>query len=362
MIQWNSQSTEILLNPRLPKAVAYKLKKQLQYFNLPGHIWLTTSGTTGKYKCVALSKEAFFISANSVNKNFHITSKDIWVLALPEFHVGGIGVRARSQESGAKVIKMDSWCPHKFYCCTCDESATVSALVPTQMYDIVVNQYRAPSHYRFTFIGGAVMTNTLFEKSLALGWNPIPTYGMTETCSQIANTKIGTLNGYYPLDHISLRIEKDQKIAIKSDALFTAYAENAALIDPKIDGWYLSEDLGSLHNEELSILGRGVNIIKIHGETVNIAHLQAVIEDCGQSRHLLNAFAIVPVPDQRSGYQIHLVVEGSLQDIESLLEQYNQQVMPYEKIQKVHFVERFPRSNIGKVLVSKLYRIIPSEF
>lgn len=357
MIQWNEHSTEILLNPRLPSSDANALRSRLKTFNLSKHVWLTTSGSTGKYKCVALSKQALLISADSVNKSFDINDQDVWILALPEFHVGGLGVRARAYLSGAKLIKVVSWNAHEFYRCALHESATASALVPAQMYDIVMCQYKAPSRYRFTFIGGGVMTRELLEKSSELGWNPIPTYGMTESSSQIAVMKKGS-DDYYPLSHATLRVGSDQRIAIKSEALLTAYAipskKGVAWIDPKVNGWYTSDDLGSMRKGALTILGRGADTIKINGETVNVALLRSAIEESRQSLNFSNSVAIVPVVDSRSGYQIHLVIEGPSLDAASLVQVFNKKVMPYEKIKKVHFVEKFPRSSIGKILIHQL--------
>lgn len=355
VIDWESPETHILLNPRMPCEEAQKIHHQLKAFNLSAHVWLATSGTTSRFKCVALSKEAFLISADAVNRHFQLTADDIWIHCLPDFHVGGLGIHARSYRSGAKIVKLSPWNCQKFYQMAMDHSATVSSLVPAQLYDIIQMNCRAPDSYRFTIIGGGVIAKEIFEQSWEMGWNAVPTYGMTECASQVAAAAIGDYDQYQPLEHVSVQLDDAENILIKSPSLLTGYAfpdaEAAAWEDPKNDGWFRTEDQGAIEKGLLQVFGRSSEIIKINGELVNLLQLQLKLETLQTKMKLRGTFAIVPVPHPRSGYTLHLAAsEENKNQIISLQETYNEAVLPFEKISRIHQCATIPRTPLGKII------------
>src|ERR1700685_3894693 len=106
-IQWDDPETYVLINPKIPAGESEQIKNGLTHFApLVGHFWLATSGSSGHLKWVALSKAAVLASATSVNRHLESSSKDVWLHALPDFHVGGLGIWARAHLSGAKVVKL----------------------------------------------------------------------------------------------------------------------------------------------------------------------------------------------------------------------------------------------------------------
>ncbi len=362
MIDWNSAETLTLLNPRMPVDESNKIRQQLSEFSLKGHIWLTTSGTTGRYKCVALSKEAMLASADAVNHHFELTKDDRWLHCLPDFHVGGLGIYARAFLSGAEIVKIDSWDPSHFYLTAVACSATITAMVPAQLYDIVHLNKQAPESYRFTIIGGGVISKQMFVRSWELGWNAVPSYGMTECASQVATALPGSYDCYQPLRHVDLRIGPDQKIIIKSASLLTGYAfpgdENAEWQDPKVEGWFEAEDKGAFEQGILQVFGRGSDTIKINGELVNVMQLQLKIEDLRSQMNLNCPLFIIPVPHDRSGYALTLAVEGKASEIGKLIDGYNASVLPFERISDVKTVKKIPFSPLGKVKVDELFHLI----
>ncbi len=105
-----SAQNEIRLNPKLP--VVQKelyLKGWASVCNdFQSHIAIATSGTSADFgKLVLLEKQAFLNSAESVNRHLKVSAKDIWLKALPEFHVGGLSILARASLSNSKVIELD---------------------------------------------------------------------------------------------------------------------------------------------------------------------------------------------------------------------------------------------------------------
>ncbi|MCA1732832.1 MAG: AMP-binding protein, partial [Acidobacteria bacterium] len=104
MIDFADAGSVLLLNPRLPapeRARLERIRDAIPPFR--AHVWVTSSGSTGSLKLVALSKEAILASARAVNRHLDAARSDVWCAPLPEFHVGGIGIHARAFLTGSRV-------------------------------------------------------------------------------------------------------------------------------------------------------------------------------------------------------------------------------------------------------------------
>ncbi len=372
----SSGANEILLNPRW-SVQDYKNLENLALWaqakeNLQGHVWIATSGSTaesiGGTKLVALSKQALKASAESVNTHLQSTALDVWTQVLPHFHVGGLGIEVRAQLSGAKVVaalRDQRWDALYFYEVLKNESCTLSALVPTQIYDLVGLNLKAPTHVRAVVVGGGVLEIELYKKARALGWPVLPSYGMTETASQIATAALSSLQqAEYPkmqlLPHAQARTNVDGFLEVQATSLFTCYAQNTStgpqVWNPKRDGWFVTEDRGEVVGTSLTVQGRSKDYIKIGGEGVNVARLRSVLEQCllTYDAKKMSQVVLLDVASERLGAEIHLV--STLPESETLVvsQMYEAQVLPFEKIRKIHYVKEIPRSDLGKVLWSSL--------
>ena len=138
---WSDLSCQVMVNERDPRAVAEAELIQLwvnQESSLVGHLLFSTSGSSGGAKWVALSREAILASARSVNAHLNVSSEDRWLLALPTFHVGGMGIVARSYLSKSSMVRyQESWNAQVYLELIRDEQVTLSSLVPTQLVDLV---------------------------------------------------------------------------------------------------------------------------------------------------------------------------------------------------------------------------------
>jgi o-succinylbenzoate---CoA ligase len=325
MIDFESAESHLLLNPRMPDAERKRLEAIVP--NIAAHVFVATSGSTGAIKLVALSKEAILASAAAVNERLEVTSRDVWAAVLPPFHVGGLGVYARCHLAGATALTMP-WDPLAF----AESEATIASLVPAQVRDLVAAGLRPSKTLRAILVGGGI-----FEMSVS-EWPTLPSYGMTECSSTVAIE--GTL-----LNHIDARREPDGRLAFRGSSLLTGYATEDGLIDPKIDGWFISEDLGDVNGRTLRVEGRAGDFVKIGGESVDLKRLDRILHELAG-----DDAAIFAAPDDRLGQVIHLAttVEPSFVDA------FNDRVHPFERIREVHRVESIPRSPLGKLLRAKL--------
>lgn len=339
-INFTSDECLCLANPRLP---ASTLKPPL---NLPGHIWIATSGTTGAQKWAALSREALLASAHAVNLHFQTTNKDVWINPLPLFHVGGLGIKARAHLSKSSVLPLPAWDPAAFF--QLAQRATLSALVPTQLYDLIRAGYRCPLSLRALIIGGGALDPDLFDQAVALGWPVAPSYGMTECCSQVA-TALPRENRMRILTHVELA---GDPLKIRSKSLLTVYWQEGRQWDPKIDGWFHTEDHVNMTPPFLSFIGRAGDLIKILGENVNIAALQKLFDRIAMQYNTEGC--IFAEKDNRRGNALILYTTAPPHLQEKILKKFHAEVLPYERLQTVKRVASIPRTALGKIERSQL--------
>lgn len=365
-MDWLSKETEILLNPKMPKKLMENALCRLprgQEFS--GHIWLATSGSTKNYgeaaKFVALSKEAFLSSAKAVNWHLNASSKDVWLNALPSFHVGGLGVYARAFLAKSAIASFDGkWSACDYYDLLIKSKATLASLVPTQLYDLIFHSFKAPKTLRAVVIGGGQLSEELKEKAKMLDWPVLPSYGMTEAASQIATACLegsaSNSSDLKILNHIEVCINKEGFIALRGPSLLSFYCylseTSASIVDPKSsDGWFVSQDFGKKQGDILVPLGRSQDFIKIGGESVDVGHLNRLLNDIKIRKAFKLDVAIVPVAEERLGHELHLMVAGdSEREVACLLDIFHCMVMPFEKIKAIHYVKELPRSPLGKLL------------
>jgi O-succinylbenzoic acid--CoA ligase len=330
MIDFKSSESHLLLNPRMPVAERERLERMVP--RLDAHVFVATSGSTGAIKLVALSKRAILASAAAVNERLQVTSRDVWAAVLPPFHVGGLGVYARCHLAGARALTMP-WDPRAF----AESEATIASLVSAQVRDLVAAGLKPSPTLRAILVGGGI-----FEIGGSGQWPTLPSYGMTECCSTIAieNTFLG---------HIEARRENDGRLAFRGPSLLTGYATEDGLVDPKVDGWFVSEDLGEVNGRTIRVAGRAGDFVKIGGESVDLKRLDRILRELAG-----DDAAIVAVADERLGHVIHLAttVEPSFVDA------FNDRVHPFERIREVHRVAAIPRSPLGKLLRAELTKAV----
>ncbi|KYG67175.1 o-succinylbenzoate--CoA ligase [Bdellovibrio bacteriovorus] len=377
-INFESADNEILLNPRLPKAdfeSLYRLASCTQEDrSLKGHVWFSTSGSTAEsaasVKLVAISKTSLLASAMSVNRHLQVTAQDKWTQVLPHFHVGGFGIEARAFLSRSAVIPAlneQRWDAEHFYNIVKSEHCTLSALVPTQVYDLVLAGYRCPQSLRAVVVGGGILEKDLFMKARELGWPVLPSYGMTETASQIATASLDSLKALeYPamklLSHAKARTNDEGFLEVQAESLFTCYAQNLSegrfTWDPKIDGWFTTEDQGEVHGGVITVQGRKKDYIKIGGEATNMARLRSILDQVALKMDASWPLKVtlIDVPSDRLGTEVHMVSHLSPEQTEKLINQFAMDVLPFEKPRKIYYVDKIPRSDLGKILWSELRR------
>lgn len=363
MIRWDGRATEILLNPRLPADDRRHVHALIGAGPpLEAHVWLTTSGATARLKPVALAKRALLVSAAAVNRHLGSDARDVWMNVLPPFHVGGLGILARAHLSGARVCERPEWNALDFTTGLAAERATLTSLVPTQVFDLVRAALPAPSSVRAVVVGGGALAPGLWRRARALGWPLLPSYGATECASQIATAAAGSAGDEPPplhvLSHAQVRTGADGRLEVRSDALFTGYATADGLVDPRRDGWWRTDDLGAVRGDTLVVHGRADETVKVGGELVQLAALEARLAEIRAAVAPEADAALLRVADPRRDWVVGLAVAADdARTAARLRDAYDAAVLPFERARVLYRVPSIPRTPLGKVARAALEQL-----
>jgi len=377
---WNASDPWVFINPRMSLEFAWPdFFRLIKEKNLDSHFFFATSGSTAissvDTKWVALSKFAIFQSANAVNGHLNCCQSDIFINVLPHFHVGGFGLLARAHLLQAELVDLVQkddfkWDPLFFVAQITRSCATISSLVPTHVYDLVKAGCKAPRSLRAIVVGGASLDKTLFEKAKSLGWPLLPSYGMSECSSQVATASFDfQWDEEKPLlsvlPHVSVSIDANQHICLSGSSLLTGYIrqshQGCFFIDPKKEGVLITSDLGCYKNGHLILLGRNNDVVKINAENVSLERLDAFLLNLKLKNTCIQDAALLVTPSVRHGNQIGIAFlkcdQNKKFEIDAFVLQFNQQVLPFERIQKIFFVDAIPKTALGKlnrILLGKL--------
>jgi len=365
---WESSLCQVMVNQRDDRARAETEKIQpwaQKQAELAGHVLFATSGSSGGSKWVALSREALLSSARAVNEHLSAGPEDRWLLALPDFHVGGMGIAARCYAASSSMVTMDEkWSAQAYHALAEREKVTLSSLVPTQVVDLVRSGLHAPPSLRAVLIGGGRLDDSTYSEACDLGWPIVETYGMTETASQIATASVGS-RSLKVLPCWQVKTHADGRLMVKGDPLLRAYVssddrveEGCQMIDPKDDDWFVTGDVVDLLDDTLTVKGRADRCVKVLGELVNLAELESdLMRFLGDGGISLQDFAVIAVPDVRRGHRLVLCCDSDAK-LDEYVETYNEECSPVSRVDSIVVLGFIPRSSLGKILHAQLLDFI----
>lgn len=326
-----------------------------------------TSGTEGARKWVGLTKQALLTSARAVNEHFGITERDHWLLALPTHHVGGFGILARAHLSGSPVTRLEGKWSAAAFVQKCETvGTTLASLVPTQIFDLVAAQLRAPASMRAVLVGGGALNAELEAAALALGWQVHRTYAMTETGSSVAaQPHPGAELEVLPIWKV--RTDEESVLTVSGPALAEGYAiceEGCWRWEPiPVNGLRTRDRVEIIEADgkrRLRFLGREAGTVKILGELVALGPIQDRIEALRlKLGSRAGDAAVCDVSDARKESRLVLAVSGMTEgEAEQMQKGLNETLRPFEQIQDVRRLQAIPRSDLGKVLLAGLRELL----
>jgi o-succinylbenzoate---CoA ligase len=356
LLDWHGDQAHIFQNPR------HLLPAPAQATLLRGTLLFPTSGSSGQPKWVAHTRASMLASAAAVNVHLEVTPGDAWCCGLPTFHVGGCAIHARACLGGNTVHSYaEAWSAGRFHQYLTETQATLTSLVPTQVHDLVQARFPSPERLRAVVIGGGALRPDLYTAARYLGWPLLPSYGMTEAASQVATATLGSLHAAtYPslkvLGHWEARTTATGLLQLRGPGLFHGYycqhqPQTWEWQNPFQQDWFQTTDRAELLPDgQFQWRGRADRVVKILGELVDLDAIEQFF-----LKHAQQEVIILPVPDPRSGHQLHAVATQSNATAHAA---YNATCPPYARVATWHVLPTLPRSPLGKPLRAEIAQLL----
>ena len=306
-------------------------------------VWLRllTSGTTGTPSRVDLTQVQLEASARASIQHLEQTPSDRWICCLPLHHIGGLSIAMRSAMATSTVQLLDRFDPDEVNQAI-DGGATMISLVPTMLRTLLDARSDAPfpQHLRVILLGGARTPQPLIRRCRAIDAPVSLTWGMTETASQVATRTPGDLrldpDAGLPLPGVTVTVV-DGRLAVRGP------------IAP--GGEWVTDDRGYIDPQgRVVVTGRGDAFIISGGENVDLTHVERVLLN-GPG---LSEVAVVGRIDAHWGERPVAFVIGT--PSHALDEWVRSQLAPHQRPAELHWVERMPRTDVGKIDRSALVK------
>jgi len=340
-----------------------------------------TSGTTGTPKGAVLSHGNLLASSESVRLAWRWTGDDRLVLALPLFHIHGLGVGLHGTLlAGASAVLLPRFEPDAVLDAVAAHDATLFFGVPT-MYARLAGSPRlgALGRLRLCVSGSAPLPPTIFDRlAEGSGQRVLERYGMTETGMNVSNPydgerRPGTVG--FPLPGVELRLSDARgtggvpptsaagaatvgEIELRGPNVFGGYwrrpdATAAAFTD---DGWFKTGDIGE-HDPDgyLRLVGRARDLIITGGLNVYPREVEDVLlEHPGVAE-----VAVAGTPDAEWGEVVTAWIVPApaarpSPDEAELVGFAAERLARFKCPRRVVLVEELPRNALGKILRHEL--------
>jgi len=334
-----------------------------------------TSGTTGRPKGVRLTLGNQIASARGCAESLGLRRDDHWLLLLAPHHVGGLAVLLRSAVLGHPVSVLPRFDETAALAVLAGGDPTVLPLVPTMLTRLVAaggtDRLR---RLRAILLGGAPARPSDVADWVDQGLRVCPSYGLTETGSQVATVppgRAGSLGAAAGLAHRFARVRilaeggarrpvaagRPGRIEVSGPVVSPGYVEPDPAGGPG-RGRFVTRDRGWLDpHGVLHLIGRADDAILSGGETIQPEEVERVL-----LRHPLIADAAVAgVPDPVWGQRLVAVLvarPGGREQAEREVSAHCRAALSGARVPRSWcWVDRLPRSEAGKLLRRELVRL-----
>jgi acyl-CoA synthetase (AMP-forming)/AMP-acid ligase II len=353
----------------------------------PGHhpaapddcfLQLYTSGTTGFPKGAMLTHRGLVALADSAATEAGIAGADVLQVAMPLFHVGGMGwaLLGLSQGATARILRTPD------PVAVLDDLAngiTHTFLVPALLAAMVrVPGERTFPALRVVWYGASPMPLPVLRTCVALfPGRMVQVYGMTEASGAVTALPVADhedpevahrlVSAGRPFASVEIEIRdpateepvpvgEPGEIWVRSAGLMSGYwrrpEATAATITP--DGWLRSGDGGHVDADGyVYVTDRIKDMIISGGENIYPAEIERVLAE----HPGVGDCAVIGVPDERWGEVPKAVVvaaPGEILDVDALLGYCRAHLAAFKRPKSVDVVAELPRNPTGKILKKDL--------
>jgi acyl-CoA synthetase (AMP-forming)/AMP-acid ligase II len=287
---------------------------ELQSGASEGGVVLSSSGTTGTPKVIALSASQVLATARLIANHHQLDESDRGFNPLPLWHINAevVGLLA-TLVAGASLVLDERFHRTDFWRLIDDFEVTWINAVPAIIARLatVSDGDVATRRMRFVRSASAPLAPALFEQFEAEWDLPVlQTYGMTEAGSQICATPI---DGPRKAGSVGVAVGVDVRVVahgelvphgvvgdveIKGPTVITSYDSPHYDDHFSRDGWLKTGDLGYFDDEAyLFLVGRDDDVINRGGEKIHPLEVELLLAEVSA----VESVAVVAAPDDVFG-------------------------------------------------------------
>ncbi len=356
-------------------------KKDDSHAQFP-RIMIPTGGSSGKIKFAVHTWETLTASVIGFKEYFQVDKINSFCV-LPLYHVSGLMQFMRCFITGGKLVilpfklleSLQKFDINNLDIDNLDIDKLINpldffiSLVPTQLQRLLqkpdLTQWL--SQFQTILLGGAPAWDELLQKAKFHHLRLAPTYGMTETASQIATLKpedflSGKSGCGKVLPHAKIQIISDKQEFIKTNQVgsIKIQAKSLALgyypLNGEIQSCLQIDDLAFLDEQGyLNIVGRNSDKIITGGEKVFPVEIEAAI----RTTEMVADVCVIGVADKHWGQVVTAIYVPKKSDILNReIKLLLKEKLSNYKIPKIWIsVDSLPRNYQGKINRQKLYEI-----
>ena len=326
-----------------------------------------TSGTTGTSKGAVLTHNNFAANAVNLVACWQITSADRFLLALPLFHVHGLGNGLHCWLlSGCRMRLLERFERQTAAEAFLDFRPTLFFGVPTiyvRLLDFPEEQAREIGQFMRLFVSGSapLPAQVLEEFRAKFGHTILERYGMSETIMNISNPYRGERRPGsvgLPLPGVSVRLLNEEgqpaadgetgELFLKGPNIFAGYWRRPEATEAAFrDGYFKTGDLAVREPDGYyTLCGRRSDLIISGGFNI----YPREIEEFLQEQDEVAEAAVVGVPDRVRGEApvAYVVMTGAMEP-QALEQRCREKLASFKVPREFIAVERLPRNAMGKI-------------
>ncbi len=341
-------------------------------------VQMYSSGTTGRPKGVQLANYSFFRLMQGMraagDQWMSLNPDDTLLLALPQFHIGGLWWAIQGYSVGAAGVIVDTFVAWQALQLIERHQVTKAVLVPSMIQLMLEEPGCAQtdlSSFKGLLYGGSPIAPPLLRKAMEIfGCDFFQIYGLTETgnmavclrpadhCPEgsprmkaagrpLPGVEIKVIDGQGRL----LPAGRSGEICIKSPSNMLGYWKNeSATAQTLVGGWVHTGDVGYRDEEGyVYVCDRIKDMIIYAGENLFPAEIEAVLSE----HEAVAEVAVIGIPDEKWGEVVKAFVvprQGGEIKQRELIDFARSRIADFKVPKSVTFVDALPRNPSGKVL------------
>ena len=333
-------------------------------------IYLFSTGSTGKPKCVARSHGNMIALAQNHTATINWESGDRILFSIPISHTYGLGNFVSAVSVGACCYFLPRFTRKEVLGVLEKEQITIFPAVPFMLETLARSASRGD--YDFPLLkhvisaGAPLSEETFFSFHGAFGVYPRQLYGSSETGVMTINVAENIvekrLSVGAPVENVLIRVVSETgselpvgqtgEIIIKSPSMTDGYVDFPEETERVfVEGFYHTGDLGMFDSDGyLFICGRKKLFINISGNKVDPYEVESLLMTHGK----ITEAAVIGILGAGSREEVKAFIVADGLTRRDIVDFCRGKISDYKIPAKMEFVDTLPRSPAGKVLRERL--------